>query len=138
MGINDYCGFLQQMHQLSLEMHTDLEVQGLCLLCVQLISFAIVPLLLLILVILHHQTQHHALTNVTLEYAALKDKVSIFVSAVIETKIVHSITCTDICIAIIILILQSSVSTSGRSREAIRPELKIFLFLHRWTWTLHV
>ena len=85
------------MHQLSLEMHTDLEVQGLCLLCVQLISFAIVPLLLLILVILHHQTQHHALTNVTLEYAALKDKVSIFVSAVIEAKIVHSITCTDIC-----------------------------------------
>ena len=27
------------------------------------------------------------------------------------------------------------VCESGRSREAVRPELKTFLFLHRWTWT---
>ena len=29
------------------------------------------------------------------------------------------------------------VCESGRSREAIRPELKRFPTLHRWTWTLH-
>ena len=28
------------------------------------------------------------------------------------------------------------VRESGRSREAIRPELKRFPTLHRWTWTL--
>ena len=31
----------------------------------------------------------------------------------------------------------TSVRESGRSREAIRPELKTFLSLHRWTWTIH-
>ena len=31
-----------------------------------------------------------------------------------------------------------SIRESGRSREAIRPELNIFLFLHCWAWTLHV
>ena len=36
-------------------------------------------------------------------------------------------------VIIIILILHLSVCESGRSREAIRPELKTFLFLHRWT-----
>ena len=44
-------------------------------------------------------------------------------------------------VGIIILSLHLSVSDvceSGRSREAVRPELKTFLFLHRWTWTLHV
>ena len=43
-------------------------------------------------------------------------------------------------LAIIILILHLSVCPeceSGRSREAIRPELKRFPTLHRWTWTLH-
>ena len=25
---------------------------------------------------------------------------------------------------------------SGRSREAIRPELKSLVYLHSWTWTL--
>ena len=29
------------------------------------------------------------------------------------------------------------VCESGRSREAIRPELKRFPTLHRWTWMLH-
>ena len=29
------------------------------------------------------------------------------------------------------------VRESRRSREAIRPELKRFPTLHRWTWTLH-
>ena len=44
---------------------------------------------------------------------------------------------------IIILILHLSVRDvrdvreSGRSREAIRPELKTFVSLHSWTWTLH-
>ena len=44
------------------------------------------------------------------------------------------------CHTIIILILHLSVMSvceSGRSREVIRPELKTFLFLHRWTWTIH-
>ena len=36
---------------------------------------------------------------------------------------------------IITLILHLSVCESGRSREAIRPELK--RFPSRWTWTLH-
>ena len=38
----------------------------------------------------------------------------------------------------IILILDLSVSlyVTGRSTEAIRPALKSFLSLHRWTWTL--
>ena len=40
------------------------------------------------------------------------------------------------CMYIIILILHLSVRESGRSREASRPELKSFLTLHRWTWTL--
>ena len=46
---------------------------------------------------------------------------------------------------IIILILHlsvclsvTSVRESGRSREAIRPELKTFLSLDRWTWTIRV
>ena len=30
------------------------------------------------------------------------------------------------------------VCESRRSRKAIRPKLNTFLFLHRWTWTLHV
>ena len=41
---------------------------------------------------------------------------------------------------IIILILHLSVGDvheSGRSREAIRPELKRFLSLHQWTWSRH-
>ena len=29
------------------------------------------------------------------------------------------------------------VRESGRSREAIRPELKRFLSLHQWTWSRH-
>ena len=39
--------------------------------------------------------------------------------------------------AIIILILHLSVCESGRSREAIRPEVKRFPSLDRWTWTLY-
>ena len=38
---------------------------------------------------------------------------------------------------VVILILHlslTSVRDSGRSREAIRPELKTFLSLYRWTW----
>ena len=35
-------------------------------------------------------------------------------------------------------LLVCDVCESGRSREAIQPELKMFLFLHRWTWTLRV
>ena len=41
----------------------------------------------------------------------------------------------------IILCLHLSVSdvcVSRRSRKAIRLELNTFLFLHGWTWTLHV
>ena len=34
-------------------------------------------------------------------------------------------------------IIATFVRESGRSREAIRPELKRFPTLHRWTWTLH-
>ena len=52
----------------------------------------------------------------------------------------HALYVTSI---IIILILHLSVRDvrdvreSGRSREAIRPELKTFVSLHSWTWTLH-
>ena len=41
---------------------------------------------------------------------------------------------------IIMLILHLSVCDvreSGRSQEAIQPELKTFLSPHRWIWTIH-